>query len=279
MDPKLELDLMSAQLKVEFVDVHDRYLSNYHIECKYTLNNYKTEARDRISIFKMGWKSLKNPVMSEWVADAVSSANNNEFTLLFNRFGLPTSTDADELYQFCYINCNSIVQGISTPFQICLTEDSNALLQEHDGLCDDLKKMTLLEKHQCFSDAKLIQILPLLTEKEKEILKLKEENAILRESLKSMIDQRKYQRTKNYDDEINQLKEFTELFRSSFITLQKEVETLKADFNKDKASRKSMLLEVLLSERKVEKVPGRSGLENGDFNIDDLKPIPPFPFE
>ncbi|EFA08133.1 calcium-binding and coiled-coil domain-containing protein 2 [Tribolium castaneum] len=254
--------LMADQLTVKFVDTLDRYPCNEDIECKYTFNNYKVQDGDRIAIFKTGWKSLRNYVLFEWAVDS-SVADVN--SVVFSRYDLPNSpSETDDLYQFCYISGENVVQGISTPFQIYSFDSKHTV-----NLTDSLKN-----ENQC------THLKQLLAHKDKEILRLKEENAILKESLKSMVDQRKFQRSKNYDDDIEQLKELTSKLKNVVLGQQKEIDALKSEVRKDKAEQKNLLLEKKLAERRFESACGKNVKRlNIDFDLGSLQSLPAFPFD
>jgi hypothetical protein len=257
-----KIALMSDQLTVRFVEVLERYPYNEDIECRYMLNNYKVQDGDRVAIFKMGWKSLRNYVLFEW---AVDSSLANLSSVIFSKYDLPNSPN--DLYQFCYISGENVVQGISTPFQISGDEPKSTF-----KLSSPPKK-----------DEKNQHLRQLLTLKDQEILRLKEENAILRESLKSMVEQRRCQRTKNYDDDINELKDVTKKLKDAILGQQVEMESLKMEIKKDRASQKNLMLEKILAEKKFDAISRKSESSNikrlnFDFDIGNLESVPPFPF-
>ncbi|CAH1376787.1 unnamed protein product [Tenebrio molitor] len=132
-------------------------------------------------------------------------------------------------------------------------------------------------------DEKNQHLRQLLTLKDQEILRLKEENAILRESLKSMVEQRRCQRTKNYDDDINELKDVTKKLKDAILGQQVEMESLKIEIKKDRASQKNLMLEKILAEKKFDAISRKSESSNikrlnFDFDIGNLESVPPFPF-
>ncbi|RZC32008.1 calcium-binding and coiled-coil domain-containing protein 2, partial [Asbolus verrucosus] len=249
---------------VQFVEMLDQYHCNEDIECKYSFNNYKVQDGDRIAIFKMGWKSLRNYVLFEWAVDSPRADVNS---VIFSRYDLPnTQNETDDLYQFCYISGENVVQGISTPFQICSVES---------------KPTVVLTEASAGSD-KCVHLKQLLSLRDKEIIKLKEENAILRESLKSVINQRKLQQSKNYDEEINSLKELTNSLRTAVIAQQKEIDSMKIEMKKDKAAYKDLQLEKIIAEKKFEAISKKEATTVKrvcNFDLGSLQSFPAFPFE
>ncbi|XP_063917503.1 calcium-binding and coiled-coil domain-containing protein 2-like [Zophobas morio] len=258
--------LMAGQLNVKFIEVLDRYPCNEDLECKYVYTrSAKVQDGDRIAIFKTGWKSLRNYLLFEWAMHSTPAGLNS---VIFCKYDLPsTPNDTDDLYQFCYISGENVVQGISTPFQIYSAESKYTV-----NLTDSLKneQQTSHLKH-------------LLSLKDKEILRLKEENAMLKESLKAIVDQRKFQRSKNYDDEITELKEVTKMLKDTVLAQQQELNSLKLEISRDRAEHKNLMLEKIMAEKKFEGVNEKkpSGVKrlNLDFDLGSLKPLPPFPFD
>lgn len=180
-----------------------------------------------------------------------------------------TPNEKNDLYQFCYISGENVVQGISEPFQIYSAESKPTV-----NLTDSLK-----------NEAQCSHLKQLLSLKDKEILKLKEENAMLKESLKALVDQRKFQPNKSYEDDINELKEVTNKLKNALLGQQKEIDCLKIELRRDKMDYKNLMLEKVLAEKKFEAIinkkeaNGVKRLNYFDFDLGSLQPLPKFPFD
>ncbi|KAH0817369.1 hypothetical protein GEV33_005422 [Tenebrio molitor] len=73
-----------------------------------------------------------------------------------------------------------------------------------------------------------------------------------------MVEQRRCQRTKNYDDDINELKDVTKKLKDAILGQQVEMESLKMEIKKDRASQKNLMLEKILAEKKFDAISRKS---------------------
>ncbi|XP_044758818.1 tax1-binding protein 1 homolog A-like [Coccinella septempunctata] len=98
---------------VIFVDIEETYSYNEDLICKFVLNYYTPQEGDRIALYKLGWKSVKDYVVFEWAP--VGVPENVEHQVIFEKQYLPTIES--EIYQICYISSENILHGATIPFQ------------------------------------------------------------------------------------------------------------------------------------------------------------------
>lgn len=256
------------------MDVQDVYSSSEDIKCKFIAENYKIKSGDRIAIFEMGWRSLKNYILFEWVVDSFDNPEeiksvtfNSKISILeifviyfvFLEFDLPSTINGFYLFQFCYISCENVVHGVSTPFQI--------------NPSDAFKSFVITDSFYNDSTSYMKQQ---LCAKDKEIIKLKEENAILKECLKNFMEQKKPNcGTEALVDELSSLKEVISELKSCQITQHKEIESLKQEVQSNKNIDKKIVLDKIISETSDFSFKKFNGIED----IQEIRSIPPFPLD
>lgn len=123
-----------------------------------------------------------------------------------------------------------------------------------------------------------------MPDKQDELQKLREENEMLRACLKAMMALKSGQSLKNYDSEIVELRKITDNLKESLNHQQKEINSLKIKITDGGEEYKKLYLEKVRIEKKYDKLKNKMD-DNGkripeifNFDIGDLKSIPPFPF-
>ncbi|KAJ8949080.1 hypothetical protein NQ318_016984 [Aromia moschata] len=260
----MESNFVSMKPAVEFVDILDQYSYNEDLECSFKFNDYTPQEGDRVAIFKLGWSFVKDYIVFEW---APVGSRQKLHSVIFNKHILPKNNT--EIYQFCYISGENVLHGASSPIQFSAhlspITTQNTPTPYTEVSCDTLQ----------------------FSEKD-ELLKLKEENAMLRESLKAVIAQKAGTNSKNYDGDIKELKTITESLQSSLKIQQREINLLKTKIIESGEEYKKLYIEKSKIEKKFERLKNKIGddvkLDNlpttnmVNFDIGDLKSIPPFPF-
>lgn len=121
-------------------------------------------------------------------------------------------------------------------------------------------------------------------ESQDDLHKLKEENEMLRASLKAVIAQNKGQGSKNYDSDISDLRKITDSLKEALAQQQREINMLKVKITEGGEEYRKLYLEKVKIEKKYDKLrnkmedSGKTVSEAVNFDIGDLKSIPPFPF-
>ncbi|XP_018561829.1 calcium-binding and coiled-coil domain-containing protein 2 [Anoplophora glabripennis] len=255
----IESNFVSMRQAVEFIDVLDQYSYNENLQCTYKFNDYTPQEGDRVAIFKLGWNFVKDYVVFEWVP---TGSNKDKEHVIFKKHVLPKNS---EIYQICYISGENVLQGASSPFQfaaevIPMTQSSMSIVSGED-VCDRT-----------------------ISDNQDELRKLKEENEMLRTSLKAVIFQKNGRGAKNYDSEISDLRKITDSLKEALAQQQKEINMLKVKITNGGEEYRKLYLEKVKVEKKYDKLrnkmedTGKTVSEAVNFDIGDLKSIPPFPF-
>ncbi|XP_060523252.1 tax1-binding protein 1 homolog [Cylas formicarius] len=244
----LESKFTSLRQAVEFVNVADQYPCNKDLFCKYKLNDYRPQEGDRVAIFKLGWNFVKDYLVFEW---APVSPVDDLCSVTFNQLNLPKSPL--EIYQLCYIGAENEVHGASSPFSFCGCGSASGL---NTSQCVDRNDV----------------------DKDMEICRLREENAILKQSLKAILGQEHGGHWKAHDSDIKELKRLVEEINSKVVKQQAEIDTLKGKIRESGEEYRKLYLEKAKVEKKYEKLKVKKVEKTVDnFDIGDLKSIPPFP--
>lgn len=148
----------------------------------------------------------------------------------------------ETMYHFCYISADNKVLGASPPFQFCA--DSSQSIASLPNINSSLGSFQLLD-----SKAAL--------EKDKEIARLREENALLKETLKMIVYNKNGNRVQK---EVEELKGMVQLFQKALRLQENEIGILKRK------------LEEKENSRNVEKFKSLNIVDMGD-----LETLPPFP--
>ncbi|XP_073539626.1 calcium-binding and coiled-coil domain-containing protein 2 isoform X2 [Phyllobates terribilis] len=94
--------------------------------------NFNFSPKDWIGIFKVGWKTTRD--YYTWI----SARSNVDNTVLFKAYYLPSD---DDYYQFCYVDHNGEVRGVSIPFQFSYnSEDEDILMVTPENIVEKLTK-------------------------------------------------------------------------------------------------------------------------------------------
>lgn len=258
----IESNFVSMKPAVEFIDVLDQYSYNENLRCTYKFNDYTPQEGDRVAIFKLGWNFVKDYVVFEWASTGTDK--DKQLHVVFKKHVLPKN--CNEIYQICYISGENVLYGASSPFQFAaevspiMTQSSLSMASGED-VCD----RTMFENQD-------------------DLRKLKEENEMLRASLKAMIAQKNGQGSRNYDSDISDLRKITDSLKEALAQQQREINMLKVKITNGGEEYRKLYLEKVKVEKKYDKLKNKVE-DNGkivsdavNFDIGDLKSIPPFPF-
>ncbi|OCT59974.1 calcium-binding and coiled-coil domain-containing protein 2 [Xenopus laevis] len=140
--------------QVIFSKVEKSYEPGADIDCCFTFTSeFQPERKDWVGIFKVSWKTTRE--YYTWIS-AVCSEPGSEKRVTFKAYYLPKEND--DYYQFCYVDQNGEVRGVSVPFQFChkvleedivlvTTEEKQRDLQE--TILQLQAKVALVEKEKC----------------------------------------------------------------------------------------------------------------------------------
>ncbi|XP_030754196.1 tax1-binding protein 1-like isoform X1 [Sitophilus oryzae] len=243
---------------VEFLSVLDQYSISDDLHCEFKFNDYIPQDGDRITLFKFGWNDAKDYLLFEWVPFGLKETR---YFVTFPKDVLPKNQL--QLYQICYINGENEVMGASTPFQF--NAEPSEVKQDSKPTNFDV------------TDSKIS------TNKDQELSLLKEENIMLKDTLKALISKRLI---KNYDQEIAEVKELTESLKKMLLDHEKEIDSLKSKIRQGGEEFRKLYLEKVKVERKYEKLRNKTikeernkTIESNDklsFDLGDLPSLPPF---
>lgn len=263
----IDSNFTSMHPTVEFLDILDLYSFNEDLSCKYKFNDYTPKEGDRVAIFKIGWSLVKDYIVFEWAPVNISGQG----SITLNKHILPKNSS--EVYQICYISSESELHGASTPFQFYSEEMlvASSCPSTSKSLSENISKSHIFLEH-----------------KDQEIARLKEENILLKESLKALLLSRNNGSVKNYDEDIQELKELTQALKSMLQEHEKELDMLKSKITEGGEEYKKLYLEKIKIERKYDRLKNRRSerdsfqeevkpINNDNFDIGDLTSIPPFP--
>ncbi|KAG5885492.1 hypothetical protein JTB14_013510 [Gonioctena quinquepunctata] len=256
----MESNFVSMKPAVEFLNVLDQYCYNDDLICTYEFNDYTPQEGDRIAIFKLGWNFVKDYIVFEW---APVGSMEKIHTVIFNKHILPKNNI--EIYQICYLSGENELHGASSSFQFSSGKSPKGKVP---ALVLDNKKIT-----KEVSGANDI-----------EIKTLKEENAFLRDTVKTLIAQINPEPIKNYDEDIRQLQKITDTLKLDLVSQQQEIDSLKSKIIEAGEEYKKIYLEKYKIEKKYEQLKSKKESDSKrtvdllTFDIDELKSIPPFPF-
>ncbi|XP_040187261.1 calcium-binding and coiled-coil domain-containing protein 2 [Rana temporaria] len=122
--PPTSLNPMSFEnfSQVVFPNILQSYRPKTDILCSFhQRKDFLSGSKDWIGIFKVGWQTTKE--YYTWVALSTSMDNQ----VLFKAYYLPKD---DEYYQFCYVDQNGDVRGVSNPFQFREDDAENEIENE-----------------------------------------------------------------------------------------------------------------------------------------------------
>ncbi|VEN50954.1 unnamed protein product [Callosobruchus maculatus] len=251
----LETSFVSMRPAVEFLDVLDQYPYNEDLTCTFAFNDYTPQEGDRVAIYKIGWSFVKDYIVFEWVSP---EAKNTKYSVVFNKHILPKNNV--EIYQICYITAENEIQGASSSFQFTAEKQKSTPQQTTASS----------ESHSSVPHFNL-QI-----NHEDEIKQLKEENSMLKESLKLIIAGQNSQKT--IADEMKELRNAVDNLKIVVDGHKSEIDSLKSKIREGGEEYKKLYLEKMKLEKKLDKVKSRKADSKDDIDIDGLKSIPPFPY-
>ncbi|NXX94535.1 CACO2 protein, partial [Centropus bengalensis] len=207
----------SYQFCVTFNNVERFYVSGGDVTCCYTLTqNIVPRQRDWVGIFQVGWKATSECCTFTWApltSERCGTSSAAQYQVQFKAYYPPKE---DENYQFCYINQNNVVLGISKPFQFRAETEEGIMviytqkeLEERDQQEEKLLKENKELKVSCESLQKQNNGL------QEELKKAKE----LQNSLES--------NTKNLEKEMDRLKEENKCLKEKEDCKNTELQQLK----------------------------------------------------
>lgn len=162
---------------------------------------------------------------------------------------MPKNTN--EIYQFCYINADNEVCGASPPFQFV------------DGTVKPFTSITT-----SIYASKVIT-----GDKDKEIEKLREENSMLKDTLKVVISNKT---ASNLQKDVDELKNTVKFLVSVLKSQSKEINALKQKFGEKQCERRKVSESSTQSDSSWV-VP--SNLSKISYDLGELETLPPFPLK
>ncbi|XP_072270957.1 calcium-binding and coiled-coil domain-containing protein 2 [Pyxicephalus adspersus] len=185
--PPISMNLASLEYfsQVIFTNIQKSYPPKTDIHCSFhKRKHFQSGNRDWVGIFKVGWQTTKE--YYTWVSVSRGMENN----VLFKAYYLPKD---DEYYQFCYVDQNGEVRGVSIPFQFIEDEEEivlvttqeemekiieeNRRLEEKNHILTEMIKnleANLQKNYMLEKENKEMQIQVKNFEEEKEIVKAKQ---------------------------------------------------------------------------------------------------------
>nr|CAI5834216.1 unnamed protein product [Callosobruchus analis] len=250
----LETSFVSMRPAVEFLDVLYQYPYNEDLTCTFAFNDYTPQEGDRVALYKIGWSFVKDYIVFEWVSP---EAKSTKYSVVFNKHILPKN---NEIYQICYITADNEIQGASSSFQFT----------------GEKRKSTPQPTTPPNESHAALPQFNLQINREDEIKQLKEENSMLKESLKLIIAGQNSQKT--FSDELKDLRNSVDNLRIVVDGHKSEIDSLKSKIREGGEEYKKLYLEKIKLEKKLDKVKSRKADGKDDIDIDGLKSIPPFPY-
>ncbi|CAI9584200.1 unnamed protein product [Staurois parvus] len=194
--------------QVIFPNINNSYPPKTDILCTFhKRNKFKSGTKDWIGIFKVGWQNTKE--YYTWVSLSTSVDNQ----VLFKAYYLPKD---DEDYQFCYVDQNGDVRGVSTPFQFTVNEDENEIVM-----------VTTMKENQDMNEMLKTQKAELQSATEK-ITTLEKENMDLLCQVKSAEGEKEMLTRKQLelDMEVYKLRDFEKELKQKFEAENKQLQDL-----------------------------------------------------
>lgn len=256
--------------RVEFLNVQDQYSYNEDLICKYYLIDYEVQEGDRVAIFKLGWQYIKDYILFEWTPKE-SETN----VVIFNKPCLPKNTS--EIYQFCFISGENNVLAASEPFQFSdKTKNYQSLFKSSVFKLDS----SMPDDYKSLSNASPSSLnnIPDIMERDREMLRLKEENEFLRNTLRILIGK---QTTKKYDSDIQDLKKMITNVQLTVVNQQNQIKDLQLHVSRCDSNYKSLQIEKDNLESTCDDLKKRLYRDiniNTDDEFGELESLPPFPF-
>ncbi|CAG9763353.1 unnamed protein product [Ceutorhynchus assimilis] len=268
---------LSSTALVTFQGIQDQYSLNSDLTFQFTFKSSQDfPLKDSLAIFKLGWNHVTEYVAIKSAPIDVSPEQ-IIYSVTFNQHILPKNIE--DLFQVCYLR-GQILCGASSPFQF--TDNAMPTKDEDFEIVYDKAHKTRV-----------------LSEKDQEIERLKEENEILRESLRTLIISSKNKDTLKeikgmktmvlrHDAEIKMLKDKIRAGGEEYKKLYIENFMVKTRYDKLRAKMLGLNDDdEKCTTKKYEKSKTRfpytddedsdDGIGVADLDLDDLKSIPPFP--
>ncbi|KAF5287151.1 hypothetical protein FQA39_LY16029 [Lamprigera yunnana] len=262
----LDSRFSSISSRVDFIDVRDHYTYNEDLICRYCLTDYQVQEGDRIAIFKLGWQFIKDYILFEWAPKDVP-----ENFVVFNKHRLPKNTT--EIYQFCFISGENNVHGASEPFQFVEDPKSYQSLfryMSHKGL------NSLPDEYKSLSNSSAMPInIPDVIERDREMLRLKEENQFLRSTLKLLVEK---QSGKQLTADVEILKKSMSELQFTLFNQQNQIKNLQIQVTNSINYKKSQNDNLECACGGLKKNFQKDLNINTEFDLGELESIPPFPF-
>nr|CAH7751172.1 unnamed protein product [Callosobruchus chinensis] len=256
----LETSFVSMRPAVEFLDVLDQYPYNEDLTCTFAFNDYSPQEGDRVAIYKIGWSFVKDYIVFLWVSP--DDVKDTKYSVVINKHILPKNNV--DIYQICYITAENEIQGASSSFQFTPEKRRSTSPPPPTTAIAPSETRTSLPQFN-------LQI-----NRDDEIKQLKEENSMLKESLKLIIAGQNSQ--KMFADEMKDLRNTVENLKIVVDGNRTEIDSLKSKIRECGEEYKKLYLEKMKVEKKLDKIKSRKTDGKDDIDIDGLKSIPPFPY-
>ncbi|XP_077315908.1 calcium-binding and coiled-coil domain-containing protein 2 isoform X2 [Lithobates pipiens] len=184
--PPTSLNPMSFEnfSQVVFPNILKSYRPKTDILCSFhKRKDFTSGTKDWIGIFKVGWQTTKE--YYTWVSLSTSVENQ----VLFKAYYLPKD---DEHYQFCYVDQNGDVRGVSIPFQFREDDEENeivivATVEEIENVNEENKKLKKIIQDQAERMKTVETQLQTATEKDNRIEK---ENMVMLCQVKNLEEEK-----------------------------------------------------------------------------------------
>ncbi|XP_075212676.1 uncharacterized protein LOC142319359 [Lycorma delicatula] len=223
---KDDLSLTSSQFgQVIFHELADIYPIDCDLHCRYTLTQHvQPSQRDRIGIFKVGWKRWNDSIVSKLAPMPLSEREYSTLHITFAASIIPR--EEDELYQLCYISGNNEILGASIPFgfrrphenELVGLEDRNnpGLIQYKSRTSILYDKIAILEEEKELAELKVYTLTNQISVLEKEVSSLstaKNDLNVSLENAKECVEKLTIS-LKNMKTELEALKTVNENFKT-----------------------------------------------------------------
>lgn len=171
--------------------------------------------------------------------------------LFFCVLGPSLPKNTTEIYQFCYINADNEVCGASPPFQF-----SDGAVKPFTSITTSIYASRIIEN-----------------DKDKEIEKLREENSILKDTLKVVISNKS---ASNLQKDVDELKNTVKFLVAALNSQKKEINALKQKVDVKRCEDRKVSESSTQSDSSWV-VP--SNLPRIPYDLGELETLPPFPLK
>ncbi|KAL3274590.1 hypothetical protein HHI36_015971 [Cryptolaemus montrouzieri] len=265
---------------VIFCDIEEMYSFNEDLVCTFIPNHYTPQDGDRVAMFKLGWKSVKDYILFEWAPTGLPETM--EHKVIFDRYDLPQNVS--EIYQICYISSENVLHGATIPFQF-----QSEIPQRNSSIKNILNSSyndAPLILSSCQDILKSRRIKREIENLEKDALSMRMSKSFSCENSESKLGGFEFQKNKSIENFINslgiskernhqrvhakcerqiaELKHQIELLRRKVAMQQNEINTYKSE-------------KEAVGQKPVSRKHTTTCFKEIGYDLGELDPIPPFP--